>query len=182
MGKWEEYTIEDNVLFINDKLSNGVTMREIEEKYYNVGQRVITKRLTRKGYKRAKDGNRLFVLVHSNKDNVKPTKAKNDNDNVKAKAKVENKSTNKLSDEEINQLRELLEIKDKLVGMVSDTNDTQDIDNINIIQSKETKQKMFRIDVEVLERWNKFVQDHSHIKVQNLVSSALDFYMKSFEE
>lgn len=174
MRNWEEYTIEENVLYINEKLSNGLTMREIEEKIYNVSERVITKRLTRKGYKRAKEGNRLFILDNSLKANTKPNKA--NCDSVKVKSKVDN---NRLSDEEIKQLRELLEIKNKLFDVVSNTNYTQNIDNTNVIQTNRTKQKMFRVDVEVLERWNKFCEDHKHIKVQSLISSALLEYINN---
>lgn len=178
--KWEEDNIKQHIEYINAELLKGRTMADIEQLDFGVNKKTITRRLERRGYKRSSDGNKLFVLIDSNKANVKPIKAKNDG--VKAKAKVNNKSIDRLSDEEIKQLRELLEIREKLVDIVSNTKDTQHIDNINIIQSKETKQRMFRIDVEVLERWNKFCADHKHLKVSSLISSALDLFMNTFEE
>lgn len=36
MRNYEDYSIEDNVQYINQLLNDGLTMREIEEKYFNV--------------------------------------------------------------------------------------------------------------------------------------------------
>ena len=101
-------------------------MREIEEDHYNVSERVIVKRLTRRGYKRAKGGKRLFVLDGNNKDDTTPNDTK-----VKA--------VNILSAEEIKKLKELVNNYDDIMYMLSmysksDNKHVEDINNIEDIQ------------------------------------------------
>lgn len=60
MRNYEEYSIVDNVQYINELLNSGLSMKEIEEDHFNVKERVIVKRLARKGYKRSSEGNRLI--------------------------------------------------------------------------------------------------------------------------
>lgn len=184
MRNYEDYSIEDNVKYINQLLIDGLTMKQIEEDHYNVAERVIVKRLTRRGYKRSKDGNRLFVLIDSVKANTKPHKATNKSNNTKDKA------TNTLSPEEVQKLKQLINNYDDIMYMLNmyskcNTTNTQDINNIEdipIIQTHDTKQKMFRIDVEVLEQWNRFCEEYKHIKVQSLISSALQEYINKYSK
>lgn len=184
MRSYEDYSIEDNVQYINELLSAGLSMREIEEDHYNVSERVIVKRLSRKGYKRAKDGNKLFVLIDSNKADIKPHKATTKSNNTKPK------TTNTLSAEEVQKLKDLINNYDDIMYVLSmyskcNTNNTQHINNIEdipIIQTCNTKQKMFRIDVEVLEQWNEFCEEYKHIKVQSLISSALQEYINKYSK
>ena len=182
MRNYDDYTIEENVQYINQLLNDGLTMKQIEEDHYNVSERVIVKRLSRRGYKRAKDGNRLFVLVDNNKANTKPTKSKSGD--TKAK------TTNTLSAEEVQKLKQLVHNYDDIMYVLNmyskcNTTNTQDINNIEdiqIIQTCNTKQKMFRIDVEVLEQWNRFCEEYKHIKVQSLISSALLEYINKYSK
>lgn len=181
MRNYEDYSIEDNVQYINQLLIYGLTMKQIEEDHYNVKERVIVKRLARRGYKRAKDGNRLFVLADNNKADIKPHKANTTPNNTNDKA------TNTLSPEEVQKLKQLVHNYDDIMYMCSkcNTNNTQHINNIEdipIIQTCNTKQKMFRIDVEVLEQWNRFCEEYKHIKVQSLISSALLEYINKYSK
>lgn len=177
MRRYEDYSIEDNVQYINELLNNGLSMREIEEDHYNVSERVIVKRLNRRGYKRAKGGKRLFVLDGNNKDDTTPNDTK-----VKA--------VNILSAEEIKKLKELVNNYDDIMYMLSmysksDNKHVEDINNIEdiqIIQVHDTKQRMFRVDVEVLKRWNEFCDEYKHIKVQSLISSALLEYIEKYSK
>ena len=181
MRNYEDYSIEDNVQYINELLNAGLSMKQIEEDHYNVSERVIVKRLTRKGYKRAKDGKRLFVLVDSTKANTKPNKANRKRDTKAAKT---------LSAEEVQKLKQLINNYDDIMcvlSMYSKCNTTNkqhihDIEDIPIIQTCNTKQKMFRIDVEVLEQWNEFCEEYKHIKVQSLISSALLEYINKYSK
>ena len=184
MRNYEDYTIEDNVQYINELLESGLSMKQIEEDHYNVAERVIVKRLSRRGYKRSEEGNRLFVLVDSEKANRKPHKANTKSNNNKAKA------TNTLSAEEVQKLKQLVHNYDDIMYVLNmyskcNTNNTQHINNIEdiqIIQTCNTKQRMFRVDVEVLERWNEFCEEYKHIKVQSLISSALLEYIEKYSK
>lgn len=184
MRNYEDYSIEDNVQYINQLLNDGLSMKQIEEDHYNVSERVIVKRLSRRGYKRAKDGNRLFVLADNNKADIKPHKANTKSNNTKDKA------TNTLSPEEVQKLKELVNNYDDIMYVLNmyskcNINNIQDINNIEdikIIQTCNTKQRMFRVDVEVLNRWNEFCQEYKHIKVQSLISSALLEYINKYSK
>lgn len=180
MRKFEDYSVENNVQYINELLKKGLSMKQIEEEYYNVRDRVIVKRLARKGYKRSKDGHRLFVLEEDNKANREPKKA-----NI---SKPKSHST--LSEEEVEKIKSLASNYDDIMYMLSmyskcNTSNIQCIDNIediHIIQVQDTKQRMFRVDVEVLERWNKFCDEYKHIKVQSLISSAMLEYIEKYSK
>lgn len=180
MRNFEDYSVENNVQYINELLKKGLSMKQIEEDYYNVRDRVIVKRLARKGYKRSKDGHRLFVLEEDNKANVTPNKRKTD----------DIKAHNTLSEEEIKKLKELASNYKDIMYVLSmyskcNTSNIQCIDNIediHIIQVQDTKQRMFRVDVEVLERWNKFCDEYKHIKVQSLISSAMLEYIEKYSK
>ena len=174
MRNYDDYTIEENVQYINELLSDGLSMKQIEEDHYNVSERVIVKRLLRRGYKRSNDGNRLFVLVDSTKANTKPNKATR-------------KLTKSKSDEEVQKLKQLINNYDDIMYMCSKCNTTNtqhihDIEDIQIIQTYNTKQKMFRVDVEVLEKWSAFCDEYKHIKVQSLISSALLEYIEKYSK
>lgn len=180
MRSYEDYSIEDNVQYINELLNAGLSMKQIEEEHYNVAERVIVKRLNRKGYKRSEENNRLFTLVDSTKANTKPNKATRKRD----------KTNNIFSDEEVQKLKQLINNYDDIMCVLNmyskcNTNNTQhihDIEDIQIIQTYNTKQKMFRVDVEVLERWSAFCEEYKHIKVQSLISSALLEYIEKYSK
>lgn len=177
MRNYDDYTIEENVQYINELLEDGLSMKQIEEDHYNVSERVIVKRLSRRGYKRSSENNRLFVLVDSEKANRKPNKAHTKRDKTK----------DIFSDEEIKKLKQLINNYDDIMYMCSkcNTTNTQHINNIEdiqIIQTYNTKQRMFRVDIEVLERWNEFCEEYKHIKVQSLISSALLEYINKYSK
>ena len=184
MRNYEDYTIEENVQYINELLKDGLSMKQIEEDHYNVSERVIVKRLARRGYKRSEEGNRLFVLVDSEKAHTKPNKAHTKHDKSIAKP---TKATKIFSDEEVQKLKELINNYDDIMYMCSKCNTTNtqhihDIEDIQIIQTYNTKQRMFRVDVEVLARWNEFCEEYKHIKVQSLISSALLEYINKYSK
>ena len=184
MRNYEDYTIEENVQYINELLSNGLSMKQIEEDHYNVSERVIVKRLLRRGYKRSSEGNRLFTLVDSEKANRKPNKANRKPNKANRKP---NKTKDIFSDEEVQKLKQLINNYDDIMYMCSKCNTTNtqhihDIEDIQIIQTYNTKQKMFRVDVEVLERWSAFCEEYKHIKVQSLISSALLEYIEKYSK
>ena len=45
----------------------------------------------------------------------------------------------------------------------------------------EVKQKLFKIDIEVLEKWDKFVIEHKEFKVQQLISLALEEFIDKYK-
>ena len=91
----------------------------------------------------------------------------------------EYKKETSLTVEELSDIRELIDIKDLLLDVVNNKR-IMCSNTINIIQTGETKQKMFRIDADVLDKWNGFCERNSEMKVQNLISTALLEFMKNY--
>lgn len=182
MRNYENFSIEDNIQYINEQLNNGISMLTIEKEHYGVGRDTITKKLNRKGYKRSSDGKRQFVLQDIYKCDTKPNK-----ENIN---KIQGNKDNGLTCNEIKQLRELLNAKDELLSVLKrdnycntvNTHYIQNTEDIQIIQTYNTKQRMFRVDVEVLERWNDFCDEYKHIKVQSLISSAINEYIEKYSK
>ena len=176
---WENFSIEENVKFINTKLLEGLTMKCIEENIYSVADRVIVKRLNRIGYKRSTDKDRLFILADKNKAITKPNKPIK-----KADVIQQTHNTNTiLSDEEIKDFKELIKYKNELINLINkDYKEPENHNiNINVIQTTETKLRQFRIDKEVLDQWTKFCNEHREIKVQNLISTALMEFINKYK-
>lgn len=180
--------IDDTVKYINEELTKGRTFKDIETEL-GFNDRVLYKRLIRKGYKRSDEGYKLFILTGNtsnssfNKYNMKSEK------DIIPEAKTNNKAitkVDKLSDQDIQKIKGLLSrYNDIMCILDSNTIYTQHIhntDNIQIIQTTNTKQKMFRVDSDVLDKWSKFCKEYKHIKVQSLISSALLEYIEKYSK
>jgi c-di-AMP phosphodiesterase-like protein len=46
----------------------------------------------------------------------------------------------------------------------------------------EVKQKLFKVDVDILDQWNKFIVEHKEFKVQSLISMALDEFIQKYNK
>ena len=169
--------IEEVVDYINGEIDKGKKLKEIESGL-GFNDRVLYKRLARRGYKRSDEGNRPFILVDD-------TKLKKEDSINSSKAKpTRSKVSKNLTNEEIDKLRHLLSRYDDILHMLDIDSGCNTIytQHIQIIQTKDTRQKMFRVDVKVLDRWNKFCEEHKHIKVQSLISSALLEYIEKYSK
>lgn len=113
-----------------------------------------------------------------------------DNNNIKeiAVTKIEPKTDdiqryNK--DIDINSLKELIDLIEPIKAIIEEYNKSKTIVEVNPIQIrpkaiKEVKQKLFKIDVNVLEQWDKFIADHKEFKVQQLISLALEEFINKY--
>lgn len=180
--------IDDTVKYINEELTKGRTFKNIETEL-GFNDRVLYKRLIRKGYKRSDEGYKLFILTGNtnnssfNKYNMKAEK------DIIPEAKTNNKiitKVDKLSDQDIQRLKGLLsrynDIMCMLDGNTIYTQHIHNTDDIQIIQTTNTKQKMFRVDSDVLDKWSEFCKEYKHIKVQSLISSALLEYIEKYSK
>ena len=177
---YENYTVKENVEYINKLLQNGLTMREIEEKHFNVSDRVIVKRLNRKGYKRSSKGNRLFVLIDNNKADIEPN---NTNKCTNDKRLQSNYKSNELqynynSSVDMKKLLELIDLleplkellkKNELESNVIDVS----LEELKVIKVNDPKVRSFKIDNSTLQKWDKFTKEHDLYSVMDLVNTAL---------
>jgi len=89
-------------------------------------------------------------------------------------------------DIDINTLNELISMIEPLREIIQKNNQSKNIIEIERKELKpksitEFKQKLFKVDVDVLEDWNKFVADNKQYKVQNLVSMALEEFLEKYK-
>lgn len=86
---------------------------------------------------------------------------------------------------DINKLNELIGMIEPLKAIVEKYNKDITIVEVNTIELKakavtEVKQKLFKIDIEVLKKWDKFIADHKEFKVQQLISLALEEFINKY--
>lgn len=177
-------SIEQLVGYVNQELSKGRTMVEIEINDFKVNDRVIVKRLTRRGYKRIGNEFKQGITKVIQKD--KEFKNKPIQELNKAIAPSENKPIQKnnrsISDD---KLMELVDLIEPIKVMLEDYNRNKNVVDVNIVELKcksitEVKQKLFKIDTDVLEQWEEFVLNHKEFKVQQLISLALEEFIQKY--
>lgn len=174
----EEMKLEEIVEYINKELGKGRTLKDIETIDFKVNDRVIAKRLSRKGYKRI-DNQYLYesnTTVLSKKPYNKDLFLKEDNTNVLP-------MYNQL---DLNKLNELISLIDPIKEVIQEYNKSKNVIEIQNIELKpkaitEVKQKIFKIDIDVLNKWDKFVLDHKEYKVQQLISLALEEFIEKYK-
>jgi len=162
-------SIEQLVEYVNQELSKGRTMKDIETNDFNVNDRVIVKRLTRRGYKRVENEFKHDIT------NVIPKYKKT----VEKFIQEHNRS---ISDE---KLMELVELIEPIKEMLEEYNRNKNIVDVNTVELRpkaviEVKQKLFKIDINVLEQWEEFVLNHKEFKVQQLISLALEEFINKY--
>ena len=177
-------SIEQLVEYVNQELSNGRTMKDIENSDFNVNDRVIVKRLTRRGYKRV--GNEFKQDITNVIQKDKEPLQKTIKEPSKAIGSIEKKSIQKSNKSISNEkLMELIELVEPIKEMLEDYNRKKNIVDVNTVELRpkaviEVKQKLFKIDVSVLEQGEVFVLTHKEFQVQQLISLALEEFIQKY--
>lgn len=189
-------------LYINAELSKGRTQKDIEINDFKVNERVIEKKLKRKGYKKI---NNQYVLENSNNkeyDNsntlatTKEPKVisrlqedkKNKYDNnmtIVTEDKYDNSNTLVINDINIkNNLLELAKNYNKILRIIEryDKEYDKEYDSIVIELPVETI-KDFRTSIRVnniiWEQFNTFANEHKEFTKRDLLSQALKEYIEN---
>lgn len=185
MRVFENYTVEENIQYINKQLDNGVSMLKIEKEHYGVKRDTITKKLNRRGYKRGADGNKLFVLADENKTLKKPIKPKKAKDHNRNNSNNSNNNSSitsvMISKEEYNNLLELIELKEDIKQLLYNCNSNTS-SNINVIPAKSVSLRQVKIDDEVYNRFREFCKEHKQYKYQDIVSTALLEFVNKYSK
>lgn len=119
---------------------------------------------------------------------TKNTQKNNENIKEVAVTKIEPKTDDiqrNNKDIDINSLKELIDLIEPIKAIIEEYNKSKTIVEVNPIQIrpkaiKEVKQKLFKVDVNVLEKWDKFIADHKEYKVQQLISLALEEFINKY--
>lgn len=180
--KLENLSIEEIVDYINNELKLGRSMKDIEINDFKVNDRVIVKRLNRKGYKRVENKFVNSIIKDIQKDN-KVILNKKKKINFNRKTEVIQKYNN-----DINQLKllELIELLEPIKILLEDYERNKNVVEIESFELKpkavtKVKQKLFKIDGDILEQWEEFVLNHKEFKVQQLISLALEEFIKKYK-
>jgi hypothetical protein len=85
-----------------------------------------------------------------------------------------------------NRLHELISLIEPIKEVIQEYNKSKNIIDVERIDLKppsvtEVKQKLFKVDADVLEQWNKFIVDHKEYKVQSLISLALSEFIEKYK-
>ena len=180
----KELSIEQLVEYVNQELAKGRTMRDIETNDFKVNDRVIVKRLTRRGYRR--EGNEfkqdITNVIQRDKEPKGKVIQESNKDITPSKNKVIQKHNQGISNE---KLMELVDLIEPIKEMLEEYKRNKDIIDVNTIELRpkaitEVKQKLFKIDVNVLEQWEEFVSRHKEYKVQQLISLALEEFIEKY--
>ena len=78
----KEKNIEDIIQYVNSQLSLGRHMKDIEINDFKVNERVITKRLNRKGYKKIDNQFVLTNVIKKDNKNIKSKFIEKYNENI----------------------------------------------------------------------------------------------------
>lgn len=177
-------SIEQLVEYVNQELSKGRTMVDIETNDFKVNERVIVKRLTRRGYKRIGNEFKQDITNVIQKDKELGKKIIQEPRKVIAskEEKYIQKHNKSINDE---KLIELLDLIEPIKEMLEDYTRNKNIVDANTVELRpkavtEVKQKLFKIDIDVLEQWEAFVSRHKEYKVQQLISMALEEFIQKY--
>ncbi|MEG0297558.1 MAG: hypothetical protein RR620_12640 [Clostridium sp.] len=89
-------------------------------------------------------------------------------------------------DIDMETLKELIGLIGPIKKVIQEYNKSITIVDVKPIELKpkavvEVKQKLFKIDVEVSDKWDEFVKDHKEFKVQQLISLALEEFIGRYK-
>lgn len=155
---------------MNTELAKGRKQKDIEINDFKVKERVMGKRLARKGFKKIEN---QFVFI-DNKNNL----------SVISKD-IGISKTNQLSEKDMKALRELINLLDPIKEVLKKSNEDNKIVSKEKLELKpkaviDVKQKNFKVDVNVLEKWERFIEVHKEFKVQQIISLALEEFIEKY--
>ena len=160
--------INEVVEYINAELEKGRKMKEIQQKDFKVNERVITKRLNRKDYKKVdgvfKKNDTTCNITEVQSSNLQVEKQK-DRGIIKVKNNID-----------MDKLNLLLDNLDSLLELVNIRNN---INNTCNITSNETVVTSLRINKEVYEMVKQRARENN-IKIADIINRALMDYLKNY--
>ena len=89
-------------------------------------------------------------------------------------------------DIDINKLNELIEMIEPLKQVIQKYNKDINIIEVERVELKppavvEVKRKLFKIDTTVLDNWNDFTSKHKELKIESLISLALQEFIDKYK-
>lgn len=179
MKVYEEMTVDEVVEYLKNEMDKGRTVKDIEINDFGVAERVIRKRLARKGVKLE------IPKVIKEKPSEKNGHTK---DNYKSITPVIGQSVANVNKNmlleigsiiDINAVNELISLIDPLKEIIENHEKSKSIIEVEPISfkvkvAKDIKSKVFKVDGAVLDKLEQFCSVHSEYKTQDIVSTLLN--------
>lgn len=158
---------------MNTELVKGRKQKDIEINDFKVKERVMGKRLARKGFKKIEN---QFVFI-DNKNNLSVIS--------KDIGISKTNQLSEISEKDMQALRELINLLDPIKEVLKKSNEDDKIVSKEKLELKpkaviDVKQKNFKVDVNVLEKWERFIEVHKEFKVQQIISLALEEFIEKY--
>lgn len=179
---YESMSLTEVIDYINMELSKGRTMKDIEERDFNVSKGVITKRLNRKSYRKI-DNKFIFDenIKNTTKKTTKILQAKKENTTQETTEILQSKSSNDkpkkvFSVDELNKLERLLNLNIDVLEKLIKENTTPS--SIQVIDET-TKVTSLRINQELYGKVKKYAKDNKLQLVDIFSEMMIDYLEKN---
>lgn len=167
---YEDMSLDEVINYINGELLKDRTMKDIEEHDFSVNERVITKRLARKGVKKVEG---TFVLQGGCKD-VKTTT----NQVIKPynNKMIDSKSINLMENTEFVKLIKRVDLLEREISCIQSSSKVVTSDLEFKIYSNDSKPiaKTVRLYKEIWNKIDRVKEQFPHINYQTLLNSLID--------
>lgn len=176
-AKFESLSSQDKMSYINGKLAKGETVIRIREDL-NIGEKALQRIIKQSGYKY---NQKLKKYEKQHTDIIHTNEYDKGNINV---------IPNNIKDD----LIEIIQMKDDLKELIKSCKEGYDKEHTQVIEivkndgikinlpDSEIVRSTFRVNKEVLERWNLFCEDNKEFSKTNLLSSSLLEYMDKYRK
>lgn len=183
----KDYTILELLNLINEELSKGLSLNKISEKLKIPSSSIRTKL---KDYKYNKEKNK-YILKNNTTTTQANYKDKISNNSIYKENRIQrnyNSNINNLTEENIKDLLDLVKMKSELNILIKENkkyrcNDLKEnkLKN-NVKVTHNAKQRMIRIDKDILKEWDNFISENKDYKVQDLYSLALKEFLFKYSK
>ena len=176
-----EMEIQDKIIYLNEKLEEGMTVTEIRNEL-GVAEKKLQRLLKENGYRFNQKSKRYESNSKVNYKSNEVANIKNKNSNTPDMMKEDNKLLLKIM-AELNNMKRL----NKKVVEMYDWYEKQ----INVIEPQQliitprentsTTVKSYKVYCETEREFQALCKKYSHLKVQDLVSKALDEFIEKYK-
>ena len=176
-----EMEIQDKIIYLNEKLEEGMTVTEIRNEL-GVAEKKLQRLLKENGYRFNQKSKRYESNSKVNYKSNEVVNIKNKNSNTPDMMKEDNKLLLKIM-AELNNMKRL----NKKVVEMYDWYEKQ----INVIEPQQliitprentsTTVKSYKVYCETEREFQALCKKYSHLKVQDLVSKALDEFIEKYK-
>jgi hypothetical protein len=180
--------IKDRIDYINSFTSKGINTKDIAQRL-NVNPKTLSKSFTRAGYYYSRE-DKIYKLAEGQETQESVTLPQHQQTTTTEPQHKENTNTTSehqgntlgLPPEEVKAIRELLEIKDKLIALVELSPSKRKLEIEQSFFKGKLSSRNFKIYDNVRVQLDRFIKKNSLYKTQDIVNYALLFFLQEFDK